>query len=93
MAVDMINANGNANHLSADGEIARWNVESGLILNSKASPLPFGVPDSALLTKELNTYADIGLFDGVVPDISTILDDSVVKGLYDDNAKVIWPST
>jgi hypothetical protein len=46
-----------------------------------------------LLTKELNTYADIGLFDGVVPDISTILDDSVVKGLYDDNAKVIWPST
>jgi NitT/TauT family transport system substrate-binding protein len=93
MAVDMINANGNANHLSADGEIARWDVESGLILNSKASPLPFGVPDSALLTKELNTYADIGLFDGVVPDISTILDDSVVKGLYDDNAKVIWPST
>ena len=37
IAVDMINANGNANHLSADGEIARWNVESGLILNSKAS--------------------------------------------------------
>jgi len=93
MAVDMINANGNANHLSADGEIARWNVESGLILNSKASPLPVGVPDAALLTKEVDTYADIGLFDGVVPDISTILDDSVVKGLYDDNAKVIWPST
>ena len=46
----------------------------------------------ALLTKEVDTYADIGLFDGVVPDISTILDDSVVKGLYDDNAKVIWPS-
>jgi len=92
MAVDMINANGNANHLSPDGEIARWNVESGLILDSKASPLPYGVPDKALLTKELDTYADIGLFDGVVPDISTILDDSVVQGLYDDNAKVIWPS-
>jgi len=91
IAVDMINANGNANHLSADGEIARWNVESGLILNSKASPLPFGVPDPALLTKEVNTYADIGLFDGQVPDITTILDDSLVKDLYDDNAKVIWP--
>jgi len=93
IAVDMINANGNANHLSADGEIARWDVESGLILNSKASPLPYGVPDSALLTKEVDTYADIGLFDGQVPDISTILDDKLVKGLYDDNAKVIWPST
>ena len=79
IAVDMINANGNANHLSADGEIARWDVESGLILDSKASPLPFGVPDSALLTKEVDTYADIGLFDGQVPDISTILDDSLVK--------------
>ena len=92
IAVDMINANGNANHLSADGEIARWNVESGLILSSKASPLPYGVPDPTLLTKELNTYADIGLFDGQVPDISTILDDTLVKSLYDDNAKVIWPS-
>jgi len=93
IAVDMINANGNANHLSADGEIARWNVESGLILNSKASPLPYGVPDPALLEKEVNTYADIGLFDGQIPDISTILDESLVKGLYDANAKVIWPST
>jgi hypothetical protein len=64
-----------------------------LILNSKASPLPFGVPDPALLTKEVDTYADIGLFDGQVPDISTILDDSLVKDLYDANAKVIWPSS
>jgi hypothetical protein len=94
IAVGMINANGNANHLSPDGEIARWGVESKLVLDStKVSDLPVGVPDPKLLQKEVDTYAQIGLFDGQVPDITSILDETLVKGLYDDNAKVIWPST
>jgi NitT/TauT family transport system substrate-binding protein len=94
IAVGMINANGNANHLSPDGEIARWGVESKLVLDStKVSDLPVGVPDPKLLQKEVDTYAQIGLFDGQVPDITSILDETLVRGLYDDNAKVIWPST
>jgi len=79
--------------LSPEGEIARWGVESKLVSESKASDLPIGVPDEALLTKEVTTYADIGLFDGRVPDISTIVNTTLVAGLYDDNAKVIWPSS
>lgn len=93
IAVDMINANGNASHLSADSEIARWNVESKLVSGSTASTLPIGVPDPKLLQNEVNTYTDIGLFDGQVPDITTILNTTLVKSLYDDNAKVIWPKT
>ena len=93
IAVDMINANGNASHLSADSEIARWNVESGLVSGSTASTLPIGVPDPKLLQNEVNTYTDIGLFDGQVPDITTILNTTLVKSLYDDSAKVIWPKT
>ena len=93
IAVDMINANGNANPLSPDGEIARWGVESKLVVDStKVSDLPVGVPDPKLLQKEVDTYAQIGLFGGQVPDITSILDESLVKGLYDDNAKIIWPS-
>jgi ABC-type nitrate/sulfonate/bicarbonate transport system substrate-binding protein len=92
IAVDMINANGNALFLSPDGEIARWAVESKLISDSTASDLPIGVPDSALLEREVNTYADIGLFDGQVPDITTVVNTTLVAGLYDDNAKVIWPT-
>jgi NitT/TauT family transport system substrate-binding protein len=93
IAVDMINANGNANHLSPDGEIARWGVESKLVLDStKVSDLPIGVPDPKLLEQEVNTYAEIGLFDAQVPDITSILDEGLVKGLYDDNVKIIWPA-
>jgi NitT/TauT family transport system substrate-binding protein len=93
IAVDMINANGNASHLSADSEIARWNVESKLVSNSTASDLPIGVPDPDLLQNEVNTYAGIGLFDGQVPDITTILNTTLVKSLYDDSKKVIWPKS
>ena len=46
IAVDMINANGNALFLSPEGEIARWGVESKLISDSTASDLPIGVPDT-----------------------------------------------
>ena len=93
IAVDMINANGNANHLSPEGEIARWGVESKLVLDStKVSDLPIGVPDPKLLEQEVNTYAEIGLFDAQVPDITSILDEVLVKGLYGDNAKIIWPA-
>jgi hypothetical protein len=93
IAVDMINANGNALFLSPEGEIARWGVESKLISNSTASDLPIGVPDLTLLEKEVSTYADIGLFDGQVPDIATLVNTTLVAGLYDADGKVIWPTS
>jgi ABC-type nitrate/sulfonate/bicarbonate transport system substrate-binding protein len=92
VAVDMINANGNALFLSPEGEIARWGVESKLITDSTASDLPIGVPDTKLLEQEVNTYADIGLFDGLVPDIATLVNTTLVAGVYDDTGKVIWPT-
>ncbi len=93
IAVDMINANGNALFLSPEGEITRWAVETKLITDSTASDLPIGVPDISLLEQEVNTYAEIGLFDGQVPDIATVVNLTLVQDLYDDDAKVIWPST
>ena len=92
IAVGMINANGNALFLSPEGEIARWNVESKLISGSTASDLPIGVPDPKLLEQEVTAYAEIGLFDGKVPDISTVVNTTLVKGLYDSTGKVVWPA-
>ncbi len=93
IAVGMINANGNALFLSPEGEIARWEVESKLIAGSKASDLPLGVPDPKLLEQEVTAYAEIGLFDGKVPDTSTVVNTTLVKGLYDAAGTVIWPAT
>ena len=78
--------------MSPEGETARWGVEAKLVSESTASDLPIGVPDPKLLENEVTTYADIGLFDGRVPEIETLINLTLVAGLYDDNAKVIWPS-
>jgi ABC-type nitrate/sulfonate/bicarbonate transport system substrate-binding protein len=92
IAVGMINANGNALFLSPEGEVARWGVESKLIADSTASDMPIGVPDTKLLEQEVTTYAEIGLFNGQVPDITTLVDTTLVQGLYDADGAVIWPS-
>ena len=51
------------------------------------------MPDPKLLQNEVATYTDIGLFDGQVPDITTILNTTLVKSIYDDSKAVIWPKT
>ena len=38
------------------------------------------------------TYAEIGLFDGEVPDISTLVDTTLVQRVYDSAGAIIWPS-
>ena len=51
------------------------------------------MPDTTLLENEVTTYADIGLFDGRVPDLTTLVNLTLVAGVYDDSATVIWPSS
>jgi NitT/TauT family transport system substrate-binding protein len=92
VAVDAINANGNALFLSPEGETARWAVESRLVADGVTPAAPLGLPLPDQLTKEVTTYAKIGLFDGVAPDITTMVDASVLEGIYDPTGKVIWPS-
>jgi ABC-type nitrate/sulfonate/bicarbonate transport system substrate-binding protein len=90
IAIDRINAGGNAMSLSAEGETARWKVESGIIADG-AELGPLGAPLMDLLDAEVTSYADIGLFDGEVPDLSTVVDDETVRSLYAADGSLIWP--
>lgn len=92
IAVDAINANGNALYLTPDGEQARWDVESALVSQGVTADSPLGLPLVDQLKNEVDTYASIGLFDGVAPDISTMADPSVLKRIYDATGTVIWPN-
>jgi NitT/TauT family transport system substrate-binding protein len=92
VAVDAINANGNALFLSPDGEIARWAVESKLVAESVTSASPLGLPLVDQLTNEVTAYAAIGLFDGVAPLIDSMVDVSVLQAIYDETGTVVWPS-
>lgn len=91
VAVGLINAGGNAMFLSPEGERARWKVESAIITEYSTQQLPAGVLDIDRLRTEVETYASIGLFDGLPPDISTLVAPDLVKRLYDASGTVIWP--
>ncbi|MFN3258366.1 MAG: ABC transporter substrate-binding protein [Ilumatobacter sp.] len=92
-AVDLINAGGNPNFLSPDGETFRWETEAELILAGTPEGVGFGTPDLAVLQAELDAYAPTGVFGDDVStlDASTYVASSVIDGVYDDDAVVIWP--
>lgn len=90
IAVDAINANGNAMFLSPDGETARWAVESRLVAESNGAS-PLGVPELDRLTEEVATYAAIGMFGGTAPDIAPYVSVDLIAGVYDADGSVRWP--
>ena len=75
-----------------DCETARWGVESTLVGDGVAPGAPLGLPLMDQLTAEVTTYASIGLFDGVAPDITTMVDPAVLAGIYAADGTIIWPA-
>lgn len=93
IAVDAINANGNAIFLTPEGEQARWAVESELVAEGVTPEAPLGMPLVDELLNEVTVYAESGLFGGEVPLIDTLVDVSVLDGVYDDVGTLIWPAS
>ena len=92
IAVDALNASGNAAFFTPEGEAARWAVQANLLEKSVTPEAPLGLPLIDELVHELTVYAQVGLFDGVVPVIDTLVDVSVLEGVYDNTGTLIWPS-
>ncbi|CAN5409573.1 ABC transporter substrate-binding protein [soil metagenome] len=92
IAIDNINANGNALFVTPETEQARWGVESALVAGAVAPHAPLGLPLVDDLLHEVTVYAEVGLFGGEVPLIDTLVDESVLEGVYDDTGKIIWPA-
>lgn len=94
VAVELINANGNPNFLSPEGEVFRWSTDAALIVETTPEGTGFGVPDEAALQNELDTYAETGLFgDGDVPDAASRLGNDVIAPVYDADGQVVWPAS
>jgi ABC-type nitrate/sulfonate/bicarbonate transport system substrate-binding protein len=90
VALGYINANGNAMFLSPEGETARWAVEARLVVDTNGATA-LGIPEIDLLTTEVATYAEIGLFGGTPPDISRYVHTDLIEGVYATDRTVIWP--
>ncbi len=93
ISVERINAGGNPNFLSPEGETFRWTTDAALISSLTPAGTGYGVPQLAALQNELDTYAEIGLFgDAGSPDAAALLGDNIIMRIYSGDGKVIWPS-
>ncbi len=92
VALALINANGNPNFLSPEGEVFRWQVEAQLILDTTPQDSFPGVPHESGLQAEVDAYHEIGLFGDTAPAIEGRFDPDLVRGLYGDDGSVVWPA-
>jgi NitT/TauT family transport system substrate-binding protein len=92
-AVALIEAGGNPNFLSAESEQFRWRTEAEIISGETPDGVAPGTPDIDLLTEEVETYAEIGLYgDAGAPDVSAYADASFAEAVTEDGT-VIWPAS
>ena len=92
IAVEKVNASGNPNFLSPEGEVFRWETDSQLIIDTTPEGAAFGVPNPTMLQAELDAYAAVGLFgDSETPDAASRLGNDIIASVYDANGSVIWP--
>ncbi|MFM7252037.1 MAG: hypothetical protein ACKO27_03095, partial [Ilumatobacteraceae bacterium] len=66
-------------------------VDAELLAERVTDDEPLGLPIPGLLAAEVEDYARVGLFGGTAPDIASMVDASVVAGIY-DGANLIWPA-
>ncbi len=92
ICVDAINANGNKNFLSPEGETFRWATEAALIKELTPAGTPYGMPDPVGLAAEVAAYDAAGAFgDAGAPPTDGRIDTTILTGVYDAAGKVIWP--
>jgi ABC-type nitrate/sulfonate/bicarbonate transport system substrate-binding protein len=91
LAMELVTAGGNPNYLSPDGEAFRWRTESALLEDSYGDGESFGVPSLDLLQAEVDSYADVGVFETEPPSLADVVAVDLVAGVYDDEQQVIWP--
>jgi ABC-type nitrate/sulfonate/bicarbonate transport system substrate-binding protein len=92
-AIERVEAGGNPNFLSPEGELFRWTTDAEMITGQQTDGVGMGVPDLELLQAEIDAYAEVGLFgDGGAPDFTDQVDVELIAGVYDEGGEVIWPS-
>ena len=91
LSLKQITAAGNQNFLSQEGETFRWKAELAEVVKGTPSG-PLGLIDPAAFQAEIDAYAAAGIFKGGAPATAGTFDDTVAKGLYGADGKVIWPS-
>lgn len=87
---DRIDAAGNPNFFSSEGEGFRWVTESSLVLESTADGEGPGLLALDNLGAEIDLLTDVGVFEEK-PDWQSMIAEGLADDLY-DGTDVIWPT-
>jgi len=88
-AFELINLAGNQFWLAEPHELGRWQVEQAMVESTTPEGFAIGQLNTQRLGEEIQMLVDLGQFE-TLPDWESMLDDSVVPKLYDDNGELIW---
>ena len=92
IAVAAIDSAGNQNYLTEQGELYRWKAELKVVQASTPAGEPIGLIDPAVFDKEYAAYVAAGVWPKGAPKDNKSYDESLARGLYGADGKVIWPT-
>jgi NitT/TauT family transport system substrate-binding protein len=92
ISVDRINAGGNPNFLSPEGEVFRWTTDAATIVATTPDGSFPGIPIAEPLEAQIVAYDEVGVYgDDGPPSTDGRYDTELAAGLYADDGTVIWP--
>lgn len=91
--VKAIDAAGNQNYLTEQGELFRWKAELAVVQESTPTGEPVGLIDPAVFDNEYAAYVAAGGWPDGAPTDAKYYDAALAKSLYGADGKVIWPAS
>jgi ABC-type nitrate/sulfonate/bicarbonate transport system substrate-binding protein len=91
LSVAQIDAAGNQNFLTEEGETYRWTQELGVVLASTPQGEPVGLIDPDLFRAEYDAYVEAGVWPDGAPEYTESFDPGPAAAAYGPDGKVIWP--
>lgn len=91
-AFSMINVFDSQAGLARETELHRWDVESDLVTRFAREGVGLGIPDVELLSSEIASLAEIGVF-AQPPDVRSMVNIEVAEGVYNGTELKWWPSS
>ena len=91
-AFELVEAGGNPNFLSPEGEVFRWTTDAATIVATTPDGSFPGIPIAEPLEAQIVAYDEVGVYgDDGPPSTDGRYDTELAAGLYADDGTVIWP--
>ncbi len=93
ISIKEINAAGNQNFLTTEGETYRWQQESAVVEQGTPAGEAPGLIDGATLEYEVASYAKANIFPNGPPSTAGTYDEGLARALFASDGTLIWPAS